>query len=94
MNCKVTELKGSMYEVEGPTRTIILDWNEMKVIEDYLRKREWKAQIEDALDSYPEDPEDKDALIQRCLEEIEYRYEIHGEFNDDYNDVIDYCWEE
>ena len=87
-SCK--EVSPGLYEVKSPNRTVMLEGYEITAILDYFREREWEDGIRDAIDDHPEGDliENVDEFVENCLDEIRSRYEIYGEFNGNYKDIV------
>lgn len=87
-SCK--EVSPGLYEVKSPNRTVMLEGYEITAILDYCREREWEAGIRDAIDDLPEDDliENVDEFVESCLDEIRSKYELYGEFNGSYTDIV------
>lgn len=87
-SCK--EVSPGLYEVKSPNRTVMLEGYEITAILDYFREREWEDGIRDAINDHPECDliENVDEFFENCLDEIRSKYEIYGEFNGNYKDIV------
>lgn len=80
----VEECEYNKFALNSPEGTmLVLNWDEMKAIESFLRHRSWTAEIlnqmeydEDNLDLFGS--EDQQNFVNLCLEEIDSNLEIYG----------------
>lgn len=79
------EERGNNYVLNRPDgSTLILNWDEMKAIESFLRHRSWTVEIINQMD-FDEDnldlngTEDRQKFVDMCLDEITANLEIYGE---------------
>ena len=80
----VEECENNKFALNSPEGTVlVLNWDEMKAIESFLRHRSWTAEIINQME-YDEDNLDFDSsearqnFVNLCLEEIDSNLEIYG----------------
>ena len=71
---------------------IILEWSELNVIEEYIRQRAWRANLEDQIDEESDSIDfsvlPRDEFVNQCIEEMQSLYECCDICEPDYADIV------
>lgn len=87
------ECIGNQYKLTRSDGSVItLAWNEMNCIEEYIRHRAWRSNLEDEIDDNEGNLDfseiSRDAFVDLCIDEMQSKYECCDLGEPDYSGIV------